>query len=160
MQHVKFDPPFSCRKSAWSLRPGIDPAPPGGSGWRVAASLAMIAAGFCAAHAYARDPGTPTAEHLGLTPAYLLGDWCQTHIQFPKERSEENTPYRWDPDGTYATRGSQQGDMKAGYVYLYKPEGKIKLATIAGFFKVKSVQPDAFVLQVFGDMHFQRGPCK
>jgi hypothetical protein len=120
----------------------------------------MIAAGFCAAHAHARDPGTPTAEHLGLTPAYLQGDWCNTHIQFPKERSEEHTPYRWDPDGTYATRGSRHGDMKAGYFYLYKPEGKIKLATIAGFFKVKSVQPEAFVLQVFGDMHFQRGPCK
>lgn len=109
---------------------------------------------------HAKGPGTPTAEHLGLTPAYLQGEWCQTHIQFPKERSEENTPYRWDPDGTYATKGSQHGDMKAGYFYLYKPEGKIKLATIAGFFKVKSVQPDAFVLQVFGDMHFQRGPCK
>lgn len=109
---------------------------------------------------HAKDPGTPTAEHLGLTPAYLQGDWCNTHFQFPKERTEENTPYRWDPDGTYATKGSEHGDMKAGYFYLYKPEGKIKLATIAGFYKVKSVKPDAFVLQVFGDMHFQRGPCK
>jgi hypothetical protein len=110
--------------------------------------------------AHAKDPGSPTAEHLGLTPAYLQGDWCNTHIQFPKERTEENTPFRWDPDGTYATRGSKHGDMTAGYFYLYKPNGQVKLATVAGFFKVKSVKPDAFVLHLFGDMHFQRGPCK
>ena len=120
----------------------------------------LLAILFVAGSAQAKDPGTPTAEHLGLTPAYLQGDWCQTHIQFPKERAEENTPYRWDPDGTSATKGSKQGRMKAGYFYFYKPEGKIKLATIAGFFKVKSVEPDAFVLSVFGDMHFQRGSCK
>lgn len=127
---------------------------------RLAISLAVFASFSLVGNTHAKDPGTPTAEHLGLTPAYLQGDWCQTYIQFPKERSEENTPYRWDPDGTYATRGSKHGDMKAGYFYLYKPEGKIKLATIAGFFKVKSVEPNEFVLLVFGDMHFQRGPCK
>jgi hypothetical protein len=137
-------------------------APPSGWKSRVAIASAIFAGLFVVGNAHAKDkgPGTPTAEHLGLTPAYLQGDWCQTYIQFPKERSEENTPYRWDPDGTYATKGSKHGDMKAGYFYLYKPEGKIKLATIAGFFKVKSVEPDAFVLRVFGDMHFQRGPCK
>ena len=127
---------------------------------RQALATAIISAVFVVSNAHAKDPGTPTAEHLGLTPAYLAGDWCNTHVQFPKERVEENTPYRWDADGTYATKGSKQGDMKAGYFYLYKPNGQIKLATFAGFFKVKSVQPDAFVLHLFGDMHFQRGPCK
>jgi hypothetical protein len=106
------------------------------------------------------NPGTPTAEHQGLAPSYLAGEWCNTHVQFPKERVEENTPYRWDPDGTYATKGSKHADMKAGYSYFYKPQGQIKLATFAGFFKVKSVQADAFVLHLFGDMHFQKGPCK
>lgn len=143
---------FECRN--------INQAPPSGPRSRAAISSAIFALLFVAGHAHAKDPGTPTAEHLGLTPAYLQGDWCQTYIQFPKERSEENTPYRWDPDGTYATKGSKHGDMKAGYFYIYKPEGKIKLATIAGLYKVKSVEPDAFVLHVFGDMHFQRGPCK
>ncbi|QCB47834.1 hypothetical protein [Hydrogenophaga sp. PAMC20947] len=125
----------------------------------LASAIAMVAF-FAMGNAHAKDPGTPTAEHLGLTPAYLQGEWCQTHIQFPKERTEENTPYRWDPDGTYATRGAATAPMQSGFFYLYKPEGKIKLATIAGFFKVKSVKPDAFVLDVFGDMHFRRGPCK
>lgn len=140
---------------------GSRSTPANARGGGLARASVIMSALLVVASAHAKgDPGTPTAEHLGLTPAYLQGDWCQTHIQFPKERTEENTPYRWDPDGTYATRGSEHGDMKSGYFYLYKPEGKIKLATIAGFFKVKSVKPDAFVLDVFGDMHFRRGPCK
>lgn len=127
---------------------------------RVYIASAIVAVFSLTGNAIAKDPGTPTAEHLGLTPAYLQGDWCQTYIQFPKERTEENTPYRWDPDGTYATRGAPTASMRSGYFYQYKPDGKIKLATIAGFYKVKSVEPDAFVLRVFGDMHFRRGTCK
>ena len=131
-----------------------------GQATRMATAAFFVAALCMVSHAHANDPGKPTAEHLGLTPTYLAGDWCNTHMQFPKERVEENTPYRWDADGTYASKGSKQGDMKSGYFYLYKPSGQIKLATVAGFFKVKSVKPDAFVLHLFGDMHFQRGPCK
>lgn len=123
-------------------------------------TAAIVATMFMVGNAQAKDPGTPTAEHLGLTPAYLQGDWCNTHVQFPKERSEENTPYRWDADGTFATRGAATAPMQSGFFYLYKPKGQIKLATMAGFFKVVSVKPDAFVLHMFGDMHFRRGPCK
>lgn len=141
-------------------RRGSDPAQPIGLRSCTAFALVIVVLLFGMGNAQAKDPGTPTAAHLGLTPAYLQGDWCQTHFQFPKERTEENTPYRWDPDGTYATRGAATAPMRSGYFYLYKPDGKIKLATIAGFYKVKSVEPDAFVLRVLGDMHFQRGTCK
>lgn len=127
---------------------------------RVAISTAIVAVLLVVGNAHAKDPGIPTTEHLGLTPAYLQGDWCQTHIQFPKERTEENKLYRWDPDGTYATRGGPTARMQSGFFYLYKPEGKIKLATMAGFLKVKSVKPDAFMLHLFGDWHFVRGVCK
>lgn len=115
---------------------------------------------FATGSVQAKDPGTPTAEHLGLTQAYLAGEWCFTHVQFPKERSEENIRYRFDPDGTFATQNTAHSAMRPGYFYLYKPDGKIKLATYAGFPKVRSVTPDAFVLFSNGEMHFQRGTCK
>jgi hypothetical protein len=135
-------------------------AQPSGQRWLGAVFSVTVAFLLVMGTAHAKDPGTPTAEHLGLTPAYLQGDWCQTHIQFPKERAEENTHYRWDPDGTYATRGAPTARMQSGFFYLYKPEGKIKLATMAGFLKVKSVKPDGFVLHLFGDWHFARGVCQ
>lgn len=105
-------------------------------------------------------PGMPAVEHLGLTQDYLAGEWCFTHVQFPKERSEENIRYRFDPDGTFATQNTPGSKMRAGFFYQYKPEGKIKLATIAGFLKVAYVKPDTFALHLFGDMTFQRGLCK
>lgn len=141
------------------MKPSKAPSTSLKSRWRrsaVVASMLLCAAGI----ALAKDPGNATTEHLGLTPAYLAGEWCFTHVQFPKERAEENIRYRFDPDGTFATQNTPSSKMQPGFFYLYKPEGKIKLATYAGFPKVRSVKPDAFVLFSNGEMHFQRGACK
>lgn len=126
----------------------------------VTLAAVMVSILFAAGNVHAKGPGTPTAEHLGLTPAYLAGEWCNTHVQFPNERAEENIRYRFDPDGTFATQNTPSSKMRPGFLYLYKPEGKIKLATYAGFPKVRSVKPDAFVLYSNGELHFQRGACK
>ena len=103
-----------------------------------------------------------TSEHLGLTPAYLTGNWCNTHIQFPNVRSVENIGYRFSPDGTFTAQTTPQSEMKSGFLYDYETEGKVMLGTFPGMLlQVKSVEPDAFVLHVSSnDMHFRRGTCK
>ncbi len=139
----------------------IHQAPSSGSSSRVSIASAIFALFFVVGSAHAKGPGTPTAEHLGLTPAYLQGDWCQTYIQFPNKRADENVPFRWDPDGTYAGIVHPAKEMQPGLVYRYKPDGKVTLAYFPGLLlKVKSVKPDAFVLQLSGDLHFRRGTCK
>lgn len=101
----------------------------------------------------------PTAEHLGLTPAYLEGDWCNTHIQFPNTRSPENRNYRFAADGSFAAQTGPASEMKPGLVYRYRPQGKIGMDSL--LYQVKSVQPDDFVLHIaVNDLHFHRGACQ
>lgn len=138
------------------------PVPASSPGWRQAWTTAMLSALLVVGGAHAKgNPGTPMAEHLGLTPAYLQGDWCFTHFQYPNQRATENTPFRWESDGTYTGIVHPAKDMKPGLVYRYKPDGKVTLAYLPGMLlKVQSVKPDAFVLYVHGELHFRRGPCK
>ena len=75
-------------------RRGVSVAQPSGLRSRLMLTAGISVVLLAMGNAHAKDPGTPTAEHLGLTPAYLQGEWCQTYIQFPKERTEENVPYR------------------------------------------------------------------
>ncbi len=101
----------------------------------------------------------PTTEHLGLTPAYLEGDWCSTHIQFPNTRSTENRNHRFSADGSFAAQTDPKSEMKPGLVYRYRPDGKIGMDSL--LYQVKSVQPDDFVLRIaVNDLHFHRGACK
>lgn len=101
----------------------------------------------------------PTAEHLGLTPAYLEGDWCNTHIQFPTTRAKENRRYLFAADGSFAAQTAPTSEMKPGLVYRYRPEGKIGMDSL--LYQVKSVQPDEFVLHISAnDVHFRRGTCQ
>lgn len=72
------------------------------------------------------DPATlTTTTHLGLTPAYLAGPWCFTHVQFPNERSDENIQYRFNPDGTFATQNAPGSKLQPGFSYSYKPDGRL-----------------------------------
>lgn len=101
----------------------------------------------------------PTSEHLGLTPAYLEGDWCNTHIQFPDTRSPENRLYQFDTDGSFAEQTDPASEMKPDLVYRYRPTGKIGVDNL--LYQVKAVQPDHFVLHIaVNDLHFRRGTCK
>jgi hypothetical protein len=55
------------------------------------ATLCLLAGGLQAKENAPPDPATlTTTTHMGLTPAYLAGPWCFTHVQFPNERSDEN----------------------------------------------------------------------
>ncbi len=129
---------------------------------RLAHAVVIMSTLLAVGHVHAKgDPGKPTAEHLGLTPAYLQGDWCQTHIQYPNQRADENVPFRWEADGTYTGIVHPAKDMRPGLVYRYRPGGGFTLAYFPGLLlKVKSVKPDSFVLYLHGEFHFRRGTCK
>lgn len=50
--------------------------------------------------------------------------------------------------------------FQCGFLLPLQARGKNQARHYCRVFKVKPVESDAFVLRVFGDMHFQRGPCK
>ncbi len=132
---------------------------PSGRGSCLTRCAAIVSVLLVVGNAHAKDPGTPTAEHLGLTPAYLQGDWCNTHIQFPNTRSPENRNYRFAADGSFAAQPDPASEMKPGLVYRYRPQGKIGMDNL--LYQVKSVQPGDFVLHIaVNDLHFHRGACK
>ncbi len=104
------------------------------------------------------------ADHKGLTPGYLVGDWCYTHYQAidpstqTLNREEINQNFMFSEDGTYITQQDSGAPMTTEGKYEFLPQGVFKL--IIGKAGVVSVNPDDFVLHKTVDHFFYRGACK
>jgi len=105
------------------------------------------------------EPTSAAMGHKGLSPEYLQGDWCFTHVEFPDERSKENINYHFELDGTYSAQQSKNRGLQPGWKYTFLPDGKFKLSLPRFTTSVVSVEPAEFVLHAFGDIHFRRGAC-
>lgn len=108
-------------------------------------------------------PGNAT-DYKGLTPDYLVGDWCYTHYQAidpgtqTLNREEIKQNFIFTADGTYITQQDSDAPMTTNGKYEFLPQGVFKL--IIGKATVVSVNPDDFVLHKTVDHFFYRGACK
>jgi hypothetical protein len=98
---------------------------------------------------------------LELSPQYLAGYWCNTHMQFGAQRQDEGRNYRFEEDGTFSQQVSLSSDrMKSGFNYEIG-SGLLKMSPVfLGEMKVLSVQPEKFVVKWHGDIYFARGKCR
>ena len=105
-----------------------------------------------------------SSEYKGLTPEYLLGEWCYTHYQYTDpstkivDRSDENINFKFANDGTYVTQNNSNSPMTINAKYEFLPNDVFKF--YIGSYTVVSVDSDIFILHKLVDHYFSRGTCK
>lgn len=108
--------------------------------------------------------GGNAIDYKGLTPSYLVGDWCYTHYQIDDpstqtlSREEINRNFIFSDDGTYITQQGSDSAMTTNGKYEFLAQGVFKF--IIGQTTVLHVNPDDFVLRKTVDHFFYRGACQ
>tara|TARA_R110000824_G_scaffold52543_10_gene145633 strand:+ start:2604 stop:3035 length:432 start_codon:yes stop_codon:yes gene_type:complete len=105
--------------------------------------------------------GAETAQAAGLTPAYLEGQWCFSHLIISGERSDERINYIFSPDGTllYQTNSATEIEQPGSYVI---DANSIKIKPTLAFMdmQLESLSQDLLVFKTpYGEMYWARGAC-
>jgi hypothetical protein len=81
-------------------------------------------------------------------------------MQMGEEREDEGRNYLFSADGTFRQQKSLSSDAM-GPEFRYQLNGDVmKMSPVfLGEMQVISVEPEAFVLKWFGELHFVRGRC-
>ena len=106
--------------------------------------------------------GTGGGPSANVTPAYLKGDWCYSHVIAGDERSDEMMTYAFSEGGTllYQVNPTTPVEMPGSYTIV---DGHLKIMPTLKFFDftVESIDPDAMVLKMaYGLTFWERGACK
>ncbi len=105
--------------------------------------------------------GPDDALSAQLTPAYLKGEWCFSHIIAGGERSDEMMAYEFSDDGTvmYQVNPATPVENPGSYTI---DNGHLKILPTLRFFDftAETIEPDAMVLKMaYGLAYWQRGSC-
>lgn len=109
----------------------------------------------------ANSAGVESAQAAGLTPAYLEGQWCFSHLLIEGERTDEQINYIFSPDGTllYQTNSSTEIEEPGTYVI---DGNRIKIKPTLAFMdmQLESLSPDLLIFKTpYGQMFWPRGAC-
>jgi hypothetical protein len=96
-----------------------------------------------------------------LTPEYLEGRWCYSHIDFGSQREEVGTEYVFNVDGTLEYQVSSRSDnMGSGNYSIESGQLEIRPTMVMFDLMIDQVDDEAFVLDAMGGKHhFLRGEC-
>ena len=105
--------------------------------------------------------GASEVEVAGLTPAYLEGQWCFSHLLIDGERTDEQINYIFSPDGTllYQTNSSTEIEEPGTYVI---DGNRIKIKPTLAFMdmQLESLSQDLLIFKTpYGQMFWPRGVC-
>ncbi len=105
--------------------------------------------------------GAESAQTAGLTPAYLEGPWCFTHMLIEDEKSDEMLSYIFSQDGTllYQTNSSTEIENPGTYAI---DGNRIKIKPTLAFMdmQLENLSQDMLIFKTpFGEMYWSRGAC-